>query len=107
MVKKVLAIVSTILCICSVGLIIGAFHSKDWVKFENATGDDFKYGLWHCSDCPDTTELTSWGCIESYYCEIDDADGICETGEDMVQAGQFYWFSSLFAIAFLIKYSIG
>jgi hypothetical protein len=53
MVNKVLAGINFGLCLLGVCLTIGAFYVENWTYFENNMGDEFTWGLFRCTDCPD------------------------------------------------------
>jgi hypothetical protein len=72
MVNKALAAGTLILCLISVGLTVGALHTPDWVSYEGPDGEDFTYGLFMCTDCPDGRENTSWDCVKKVNCERED-----------------------------------
>lgn len=64
----------------ALGLNLGAFASKEWVK-----GEGFSGGLMRCKDCYEVKWM-NWRCLEGFYCEVNGDSEECKNYEKLAKA---------------------
>jgi hypothetical protein len=85
-----LAVASFMVSLLAIVFIIGAFHTKDWVYYEDVASDgtveEITWSLFRITDGPDGFENFSWDCYKKIACEqLDEAE--TDQQEDAISGG--------------------
>jgi hypothetical protein len=83
-------------------LLIASMTDPSWVTFEDFMDNDYTWGLFTCSECPDESAEMQWECWRQAGCEEDNDSARCLTGTDLHQAGMAWYFFALGALLCMI-----